>query len=302
MSSRFRIAIGQLCSSSNVQKNLSTVTQLISQAIDKDVKLIFFPEATDFLARNANHSRYLSNQTLEFVTDLQQNIRSLVQDKSKNIDVSIGLHLPPPKDAQDQRTKNVLLYIDHKGEIKNTYQKLHLFDVDIKKGPILKESQSVQPGMELPKVIETPVGKLGPAICYDIRFPELSTYLRSHGAQMICYPSAFTMKTGEAHWETLGKVRAIDNQCYVIMPGQQGIHNVNDDDWKDPSLKPNSKPVERVSWGHSMIINPWGDVIAQATSSTEPQLVIADLDYDLLDTVRDNMPLLKHMRNDIFHK
>lgn len=300
MSSRFRIAIGQLCSSSNIQKNLGTVTQLISQAIDKDVKLIFFPEATDFLARNTDHSRYLSNQTLQFVTDLQQNIRTLVQKKSKNIDVSIGVHLPPSNEAQDQRTKNVLLYIDHDGEIKNTYQKLHLFDVDIKKGPILKESQSVQPGMELPKVIETPVGKLGPAICYDIRFPELSAYLRSHGAQIISYPSAFTMKTGAAHWETLGKARAIDNQCYIVMPGQQGIHNVNDDDWKDPNLQLNSKPTERVSWGHSMIINPWGDIIAQATSSIEPQLIIADLDYELLDTVRDNMPLLKHMKKDLF--
>lgn len=302
MSSGLRIAIGQLCSSSNVQKNLKTVTQLISQAIDKDVKLIFFPEATDFLSRNADHSHYLSNQTLQFVTDLQQNIRLLVQQKSKNIDVSIGVHLPPSNEIQDPRTKNVLLYINHEGEIKNTYQKLHLFDVDIKNGPILRESKSVQPGMELPMVIDTPVGRLGLAICYDIRFPEISAYLRSQGAQMICYPSAFTMKTGAAHWETLGKARAIDTQCYVIMPGQQGIHNVSDDDWRDPNLKPNSSPVERVSWGHSMIINPWGDIISEATSSTEPQLVIADLDYDLLNTVRENMPLLKHMRNDIFHK
>ncbi|SMN22826.1 similar to Saccharomyces cerevisiae YJL126W NIT2 Nit protein [Maudiozyma saulgeensis] len=297
---QFRVAIGQLCSSSNLQKNLKIVTQLISKAIDKDVKLILFPEATDFLSRNSAHSRYLASHTSKFISDLQNNIRMLVQQKSKKIDVSIGVHLPPSKLIDDSRTRNVLLYINHNGTIIDTYQKLHLFDVDIKNGPILKESQSVQAGMNLPNVIETPVGKLGTAICYDIRFPEMAAYLRSKGAQLLCYPSAFTMKTGVAHWETLGKARAIDNQCYVIMPGQQGKHNVYDDDWKD-STESGTKTVERQSWGHSMVINPWGEIVAKATESDEPQLVIADLDHELMNTVRQNMPLLSHMRKDIFY-
>lgn len=300
MPPQFRIAIGQLCSSSNLQKNLKIVTQLISQAIDKDVKLILFPEATDFLSRNASHSHYLADQTPAFINDLQHSIRTLVQEKSKRIDVSIGVHLPSSNPAEDSRTQNVLLYINYNGQILDTYQKLHLFDVNIKNGPILKESQSVQPGTILPNVIQTPVGKLGTAICYDIRFPEHAAYLRSMGAQLLCYPSAFTMKTGAAHWETLGKARAIDNQCYVIMSGQQGKHNVYDDNWHNETESP-TVLVERQSWGHSMIINPWGDIVAEANSSIEHQLVVADLDYELMQTVRENMPLLKHMRKDIIY-
>lgn len=294
-----RIAIGQLCSSSSLSKNLNTITRLITRAIDQDVKLIFFPEASDFISRNASHSQYLAQGTQKFINDLQLRVKSLVREKSKPIDILIGVHIPSSVDSKDKRTKNVLLYINHEGKILDTYQKLHLFDVDIKNGPILKESISVQPGTELPKVIETPVGKVGTAICYDIRFPEHSLYLRSKGAEIICFPSAFTMKTGAAHWELLGRARAIDTQCYIVMPGQQGVHDIYDDDWNDGGDVA-SRNAKRESWGHSIIIDPWGEIIAKCSSDNDPQLIVADLDFDQLNNVRGNMPLMNHRRNDIF--
>lgn len=289
-----RIAIGQLCSTANLTKNLGVVTKLISRALDNDVSLIFFPEATDYLSQNAAHSRRLARETPQFISNLQDEIRSLVRKSSKKIDVSIGVHLPSTSlelQGGDHRVKNVLLYIDYRGEILQYYQKMHLFDVDVPNGPVLKESRSVQPGSTIPDIINTPAGKLGSEICYDIRFPELSLKLREKGAQILCFPSAFTMKTGEAHWELLARARAIDTQCFVVMPAQQGKHDVSDPSWTMDDLK---NSAQRISWGHSMVVDPWGTVIAHSKSdneSSEPELIIADLDYNLLENVRKNMPL-----------
>ena len=192
--------------------------------------------------------------------------------------------------------KNVLLYINSKGEIVQRYQKLHLFDVDVPNGPILKESNSVQPGSEIPDIIETPAGKLGSCICYDIRFPELSLKLRTKGAEILCFPSAFTMKTGEAHWELLGRARALDTQSFVIMPGQQGKHHVYAD-----STQKDENTIQRISWGHSMIIDPWGRILAAADPKDDiPQLIFADLDLAAQQKIREDMPLWKQRRRDIF--
>lgn len=289
-----RIAIGQLCATANLTRNLGVVTSLISRALDNDVSLIFFPEATDYISQNAAHSRKLAQETPKFISRLQQEIKSLMSKSTKKIDVSIGVHLPSTGlelQKGDDRVKNVLLYIDHRGEILHTYQKMHLFDVDVPNGPILKESRSVQPGKTIPDIIDTPVGKLGTEICYDVRFPELSLNLREKGAQILCFPSAFTVKTGEAHWELLARARAIDTQCFVVMPAQQGKHDVSDPNWPVDESK---KHVQRISWGHSMVVDPWGTIIAHSdvnNKSDNPELIIADLDYNLLENVRKNMPL-----------
>ncbi|CAG99724.1 putative hydrolase [Kluyveromyces lactis] len=294
-----RIGIGQLCSSSNLKQNLEVVKSLIKKALDQDVKVLFFPEATDYLSRNAEHSKKLASQTPEFISELQSAICQLTKAAGKPIDISIGIHMPPSEvntKNGDSRVKNVLLYINSNGEILQKYQKLHLFDVDVPNGPILKESNSVQPGSEIPSIINTPVGKLGSCICYDIRFPELSLKLRSKGAQILCFPSAFTMKTGEAHWELLGRARAIDTQSFVVMPAQQGEHDVYADE------KPSDESaVKRISWGHSMIIDPWGRILSAADLTThDPQLIIADLDIEAQDKIRRDMPLWAQRRRDIF--
>ncbi|CCK72342.1 putative hydrolase KNAG_0J02630 [Huiozyma naganishii CBS 8797] len=297
-----RIAIGQLCSSSNMWENLAVIKRLISRALKQDVKVIFFPEATDYLGQNAEHSSVLSRETPKFVSKLQESIRSLTHETGKKIDVSIGVHLPPTRSVdavQDSRVKNVLLYIDSDGQIVQKYQKLHLFDVDVPRGPILKESLSVQPGDRIPPIIDTPVGCLGSAICYDIRFSELSLKLRSMGAELLCFPSAFTMKTGDAHWEILARARAIDTQCFVVMPAQCGKHELRVDDWSRDHASLNTP--ERESWGHSLIVDPWGDVIAQADiDGPNEQLIVADIDIAKLQEVRERMPLWEQRRRDLF--
>lgn len=303
-----KIAIGQLCSSSQHAQNLSIVASLIERAIKLDARVIFFPEATDYLSQNATHSRVLAKSSPTFVDDLRLKIKDInerYKSEKRAIDVSIGVHLPPSEQdilKGDDRVKNVLLYIDSSGVIRSSYTKLHLFDVDVPNGPILKESQSVQPGDQIPSIIDTPAGKLGCSICYDIRFPELALRLRSMGAQILCYPSAFTMKTGQAHWELLGRARAIDTQCYVVMPGQSGTHNITGDTWsKTADSKTNPNSVTRMSWGHSMIINPWGDVIARSDETiNEPQLVVSDIDLKSMERVRVNMPLWQQRRLDLF--
>lgn len=286
-----RIAIGQLCSSSCLSRNLQIVKSLISKAVDQNVQVIFFPEATDYIARNAIHSQELAVKSPGFVKELRAEIRELCDRKSKKIDVAIGVHLPPTEyevASGEQRVKNVLLYINHRGEVVQSYQKLHLFDVDVPNGPVMKESKSVQPGSKVAEIVETPAGKLGLEICYDIRFPEQSLELRSKGAEILCFPSAFTMKTGDAHWELLGRARAVDTQCFVVMPAQSGKHDTGS------SADPSQDQVERISWGHSMIIDPWGRIIAESSLPNDynsEELIIADLDYTVLEKVRAEMPL-----------
>ncbi|SCU99781.1 LAME_0G05446g1_1 [Lachancea meyersii CBS 8951] len=296
-----RVAIGQICSSCSLTQNLKTINMLIDSALLQDVKVIFFPEASDYISRSASHSKKLVSQSPEFADSLCRSIPSLCQKYGKKIDVSIGVHLPAAKadgQSSDDRVRNCLLYINHRGEVLQSYQKLHLFDVDVPNGPVLKESESVQPGSIIAPVLDTPVGKLGSAICFDIRFPELSLKLRSKGAEILCFPSAFTVRTGEAHWEALAKARALDTQCYVLMPAQQGEHQVNLDLEEGAS---DAFTVKRVSWGHSMIVDPWGQVIARADSqNSEAQLIMADLDFAALEKIRKDMPLWDQRRRDVF--
>ena len=301
-----RVAVAQLCSSADLTKNLKVVKELIFEAIQKKADVVFLPEASDYLSQNPLHSRYLAQKSPKFIRQLQSSITDLVRDNSRNIDVSIGVRLPPSEQdllEGNDRVRNVLLYIDHEGKILQEYQKLHLFDVDVPNGPILKESKSVQPSKAIPDIIESPLGKLGSAICYDIRFPEFSLKLRSMGAEILCFPSAFTTKTGEAHWELLGRARAVDTQCYVLMPGQVGMHDLSDPEWEKQShMSALEKSSRRESWGHSMVIDPWGKIIAHADPSTVgPQLILADLDRELLQEIRNKMPLWNQRRDDLFH-
>lgn len=293
MSGISRIAIGQLCSSSSLNRNLETVKRLIGKAVDSNAQVIFFPEATDYISRDAAHSKRLAYSSPLFVEELRGEVRNVYEKTSKKIDVAVGVHLPPTvfeMEKGENRVKNVLLYINHKGDIVQSYQKMHLFDVDVPNGPIMLESKSVQPGNKYADIVESPAGKLGLAICYDIRFPEQSMELRSRGAEILCFPSAFTMRTGEAHWELLGKARAMDTQCFVVMPAQSGQHRVYEDEEDDEAEKRDDSQPRR-SWGHSMVIDPWGRIIAQSNQESDTELIIADLDFTILQSVRTNMPL-----------
>ena len=162
-----------------------------------------------------------------------------------------------------------------------SYNKTHLFDVNIPGSVALNESAYVTPGAVITPPVDTPLGKLGLGVCYDLRFPEFSQALTRAGAQILTYPSAFTVKTGMAHWESLLRARAIETQCYVIAAAQTGQHN-----------------DKRSSYGHSMIVDPWGVVLAQCGEGVG--VATANIDLDYLASVRTNMPVQTHRRADLY--
>ncbi|KAG5420803.1 NIT2 [Candida metapsilosis] len=292
-----KIAVGQLCSSSSIQRNLRIVYKILNQAVESQARILFLPEATDYLSQNAKHSIELSQQVKStFLTPLLDHIKSI----NRSTYVSIGIHLP---NATATKVENIHLLIDPRGTVISRYQKLHLFDVDVPNGPILKESNSVEPGKEITPPSSIDQANVGLSICYDIRFPELSLKLRQLGANILTFPSAFTTKTGEAHWETLSKARALDSQCFVVNAAQCGHHDVGTNEKGDV--------VERVSYGDSIIVDPWGTVLARGRkfNSTDVtidddgdyyEVIYADLDFNQLNKVRTNMPLIEQRREDIF--
>lgn len=292
-----KIAVGQLCSSSNLARNLETVLKIFNEAAQSKSRILFLPEATDYIARNADHSRQLASDVQsQFLTPLLNHIKQL---KSSTY-VSLGVHLPGNTSA---RVKNVHLLIDPEGTIVQQYQKIHLFDVDVPNGPILKESNSVEPGSKILDPFPINDGgkdsfHLGLAICYDIRFPELSLKLREKGANILTFPSAFTTKTGDAHWEILTKARALDSQCFVINAAQCGKHDTGTVDGQKSA-------VVRESYGESIVVDAWGKVLARASKySDEPvqeyEVIYAELNLSELEKTRQNMPLLDHRRSDVY--
>ncbi|KAJ9272102.1 hypothetical protein DTO212C5_1865 [Paecilomyces variotii] len=268
-------AVGQLCSTASMASNLAQCQVLVRKAVAAGAKALFLPEASDYISSSAAESLSLvrSVQESEFVLGLQREARQ------SKLPINVGIHEP----AQGgKKVKNTLIWIDEDGEISQRYQKIHLFDVEIKDGPVLKESMSVEKGMEILPPFETSLGRVGLAICFDLRFPEISLALKRQNAHIITYPSAFTVPTGKAHWEALLRARAIETQSYVIAAAQAGPHN-----------------EKRISYGHSMIVNPWGEVVAKLGGEyKEPEIATAEIDLGLITKIRTEMPLLR--RTDVY--
>ncbi|TKY89631.1 hypothetical protein EX895_001416 [Sporisorium graminicola] len=283
-------AVAQMKSTGVIADNLAQAVSIIRSAARAGAKAIFLPEATDFIAPTANVAALTrSADNVKFVQGLQS------AAKEASVWVSVGVHEPPSKSQDDAdnsnnngrlRCYNTQLLIDQHGEILDKYRKLHLFDVDIKGGLKILESDSTLKGSELLKPRQTPLGKVGLLTCYDLRFPEPSLSLRRQGAQLLTYPSAFTVRTGAAHWETLLRARAVETQSYVLAAAQVGAHD----------------GTKRVSWGHAMIVDPWGSIIAQCPDIQpyKPTFCLADIDLGSLENTRKEMPLWEQRRDDIF--
>ena len=181
-----------------------------------------------------------------------------------------------PALAEDGRVYSRCYLFDDKGDTLGQYDKLHLFDVDIADGTKqYRESETFCPGNHI-SVIDTPFGKIGLTICYDLRFPDLFRALRLAGAEIITVPSAFTKVTGEAHWQVLLQARAIETQCFILAAAQWGAHNEG----------------SRETWGQSMVIGPWGEVIAEQKTGTG--WVHADIDVAEVHSIRSKMPVAQH--------
>lgn len=272
----YKVAAAQFCASSNIQVNLENCLKLISEAKEQGSCAIFFPEASDFIANNNAEAKEISRKSGCFITKIRE------EAFSKNISIGIGFH---EKIENMDQLYNTYLYISNEGNILGKYRKIHLFDVDMKDGPSLKESKYTKEGDSICPPIATPFGLLGLMICYDIRFPEISQTLRLKGAQILTYPSVFTVKTGQAHWETLIRARAIETQCYVIAPGQVGEHN-----------------SKRSSYGNTMIVSPWGEILSQCGNRPGPLVCCAEIDLNYLEGIRKSMPVENHRKPNTYFR
>lgn len=249
------------------------VEPLIRQAAEGGAKLILTPEASNFLIqdRAAREAVLATEDRDEAVLKLRELAKEL------GVWLLIGSAIVRSGHEGDDRAANRSLLINDRGEVVATYDKLHVYDVDLPNGERWRESASVRPG-DGAVVAETPWGGLGLTICYDIRFPQLHRALAKAGAKMIAVPAAFTVPTGEAHWEVLLRARAIESGAWVLAPAQAGEHEDG-----------------RRTWGRSTVVAPWGEVVAKLDND-EPGVLFATLDFDAVDKARNAVPQLTHDR------
>ena len=249
------------------------VEPLIRDAAAGGAKLILTPEATNFLTQDrAARAAVLTTQDRDEVVG---NLRALAQELG--VWLLIGSAIVKSGHEGDDRAANRSLLIDDAGAVVATYDKLHVYDVDLPTGERWRESAAIRPG-DRAVVADTPWGRLGLTICYDIRFPQLHRALARAGAVMIAVPAAFTVPTGEAHWETLLRARAIETGCYILAPAQAGLHEDG-----------------RRTWGRSTVVGPWGEVVARLDHD-EAGVLFATLDFDAVTRARDAVPQLTHDR------
>lgn len=267
------IALVQTCTPASPAAALAHVGPLVREAASGGAKLILTPEATNFLIRDpvARAAVLTSPEDDAVVRGLRDLAREL------GVWLLIGSAIVRSGHEGDDRAANRSLLIDDTGAVAATYDKLHVYDVDLPTGERWRESASVRPG-DGAVVADTPWGRLGLTICYDIRFPQLYRVLARAGASMIAVPAAFTVPTGEAHWETLLRARAIETGCWILAPAQAGVHEDG-----------------RRTWGRSTVVGPWGEVVARLDHE-EPGVLFATLDLDAVDRARNAVPQLTHDR------
>ncbi|KAK1019958.1 Carbon-nitrogen hydrolase [Friedmanniomyces endolithicus] len=251
--------------------NLEQCRIVIQKAVAGGAKALFLPEASDYIGGSPNESLSLCKPASQspFLLGLQQ------EAKKHSLPISVGVH-EPSDNPSSKRIKNTLLWINANGEITHRYQKLHLFDLEMENGPNMRESTTIEPGNEILPPFDSPVGKLGAMICFDLRFPEIALALKRQKADVLLYPSAFMPTTGKAHWLPLLRARAIECTSYVIAAAQVGAHN-----------------EKRSSYGHSIVVDPWGEVVAElgGEKMNEPEVVFAEIDFEKLRSVRKALPL-----------
>ena len=270
------VAAIQLNTGADLAANLDASRALVAEAAQAGAKLAALPENFAFMGRKDPDKLALAEP--EGSGPIQQFLSDLAREYS--IDVIAGT-VPVAVPGDPGRVYPACLVYGADGQRIARYDKIHLFDVDVDRGDRIeryRESATIAYGEPAYVVAPTQAGAVGLSVCYDIRFPELYRGLVQRGAELLCIPAAFTDRTGEAHWEILLRARAVENQCFVIAPGQCGTHASG-----------------RKTWGHTMIVDAWGTVLAQRAEDT-PGVVLADLDFERLRSVRESLPSLKHRR------
>ena len=263
-----KVAAVQMTSGPDVPANLAQARELLEQARSRDARLAALPENFAFMGLRDADKRAVGE------ADGSGPIQDFLGRAARDLGLWIVAGTIPIR-APDGRVSAASLVFDAEGKRVARYDKIHLFDVDIPgKVESYRESAHVAPGSEA-VTVDTPVGRVGLSVCYDIRFPELFRRMSTAGAQIITVPSAFTAPTGRAHWETLLRARAIENLCYVIAPAQSGFH-----------------PNGRETYGDSLIADHWGNVLQRLPRGTG--CVVADVDLNRQAQARTSFPALTH--------
>ncbi|XP_006642871.3 deaminated glutathione amidase [Lepisosteus oculatus] len=281
MSSRKPVAaLCQVTSTPDKEANFASCEGLVERAREGGACMAFLPEGFDFIGSGRE-------ETLELAEALEGETVGRYAALARKLGIWLslgGFHERGEDWERDRRIYNSHVILDDQGHIAAVYRKCHLFDVELTgRGVSLKESSFTIPGPCIVPPVQTPLGKLGLGVCYDLRFPEFSLALVRKGAEILTYPSAFTVATGTAHWEVLLRARAIETQCFVLAAAQVGRHH-----------------ARRASFGHALALGPWGEVLG-ACGATEPGLALVEVDLQRLREVRRDMPLQQHRRGEQFY-
>jgi predicted amidohydrolase len=266
----FNAAMVQMCTGLLPQANLEQGTKLIREAAALGADYVLTPEVSNMI--QANRKAMFENLAPEEEDLSLKAYRALAAELKIHLHIgSLALRVSP------ERAVNRSFLIGPDGAVIASYDKIHMFDIDLPGGESYRESANYQPG-ETAVITDLPWGRMGLTICYDLRFPALYRALAESGASFLTVPSAFTVRTGEAHWHTLLRARAIENGCFVFAAAQAGTHE-----------------SKRQSYGHSLIIDPWGAVLAEG-GGTETGVFMARIDPSKVESARNTVPSLQHGR------
>lgn len=266
-----KIALLQMTAGIDPAANAATIVDAVERAAGEGAAMLFTPEMSGLLDRNRERARE------HIVAEADNPVLSAVRETAARVGVwcalgSLGLL------REDGRWANRSLLIDASGDIAARYDKIHMFDVDLASGESWRESNAFAPG-ETQVVAETPAGRLGLTICYDIRFPALFDALGQAGCDVLAIPAAFTVPTGAAHWHVLQRARAIEASAYVVAAAQVGRHADG-----------------RTTYGHSLVVDPWGEVLLDL-GGQQPELGFAQIDLIRIAAVREQVPSLANRRS-----
>lgn len=270
MKKSLSVLVCQMTSTDDIESNYQQIESLL-KSVAKPADIALFPE-------NCLYMRLVEGQAipgLDFQHPVFAKLKSLAQSKK------MWLHLGSVPLKEDGKLTNASVVITDEGEIRSTYRKMHLFDITLEGQAPIRESDVFHHGPS-PAVLDVKDWHLGQTICYDVRFSELFSVYAKQKVDAILVPAAFLVKTGQAHWEVLLRARAIESQCYVIAAAQAGTHR-------------NSQGHQRHTYGHSMVVSPWGEVLFKA-SSDQPEAHFVELDFEQIERVRRQIPMSSHRR------
>ena len=265
------LAAVQMTSGADVARNLATAARLLRQARDAGTVLAVLPENFAFMGARETDKLAVAED------EGHGPIQEALAHAARELSLWIVAGTVPLRTANPARVAAASLVFDASGRTVARYDKIHLFDVEVPGGEKYRESASIAPGTAPTPVAETPAGRVGLSVCYDLRFPELFRGLAAGGAEVLAVPSAFTAKTGAAHWEVLLRARAVENQCYVVAGAQWGEH-----------------PGGRRTYGDAMVVGPWGDVLARCREGEG--VAVAGFSRESLQKLRRSFPVLEHRR------